>query len=530
MAMSLHQRRGSLAAALAVAAACHGGAAVEVAVERRGADPEPCAARFAGGVRSQWVFYDARGRLQYRALDDRGDRIMDYSYAGYLGGGVALPVVPAVHTVAPSGGDDTAAIQAALDAAANRPLAGGFRGAVVLAPGVFHASAPLHIGASGVVLRGSGSATTEIDLTGAPHNFLAIAGSGTWELGAAKAVIRDAYVPSGAQSFTVDDARAFRPGDPVLVRRPVTATWVHFMAMDRLVRNGLPQTWLSTSTRIGADRRIASIAGNRITLDVPLSDAYDRAEVSPPGVTVVGYRFPGRIEQVGLEGVRVVAPLVDPPPPIDQPLYTLLAVTAVSDGWVRDVTAVETENSVDLGPTVRRFTIDGLTLRRSVAATATAGYPLEVRVGGTQILVLRSAIQGDNLYTYTTVSRVTGPNVVLDSTGSGRHTRLEPHERWATGFLADNVRHDDRLDLVNRGTDGSGHGWAIGFGVLWNSAAALIDVERPPGATNWAIGTQGTARGDGTFDASGTRVQPSSLYAAQLCERLGLQALAVIGR
>src|SRR5262245_50397585 len=137
---------------------------------------------------------------------------------------------------------------------------------------------------------------------------------------------------------------------------------------------------------------------------------------------------------------------------------------------------------------VRRFTIDGLTIRRSVAAVATAGYPLEISYGGTQILVLRSAITGDHLYTYTTVSRVTGPNVVLDSTGSGAHTRLEPHERWATGFLADNVRHDDRLDLVNRRTAGSGHGWAIGFGVLWNSAAAIIDAERPPGATNWAIG------------------------------------------
>jgi hypothetical protein len=91
------------------------------------------------------------------------------------------------------------------------------------------------------------------------------------------------------------------------------------------------------------------------------------------------------------------------------------------------------------------------------------------------------------------------------------------------------VRHDDRLDLVNRGTAGTGHGWAIGFGVLWNSSAAIIDVERPPGATNWAIGTRGTPKGDGSFDSTGTPVQPRSLYAAQLCERLGPQALAVIG-
>lgn len=85
-------------------------------------------------------------KLNYKPLSANGDRIMDYSHAGYMGGGVALPVVPAAQTVMPSGGDDTASIQAALDATAQRPLAGGFRGAVVLAAGVFHASAPLRRG------------------------------------------------------------------------------------------------------------------------------------------------------------------------------------------------------------------------------------------------------------------------------------------------------------------------------------------------------------------------------------------------
>jgi len=64
---------------------------------------------------------------------------------------------------------------------------------------------------------------------------------------------------------------------------------------------------------------------------------------------------------------------------------------------------------------------------------------------------------------------------------------------------------------------------------LWNSGAATIDVEKPPGATNWAIGSMGAAMGDGTFDSTGTPVTPRSLYLAQLCERLGPQALANIG-
>jgi len=71
-------------------------------------------------ARSQWVYFDSSGRLSYRALD-KGDRILDFSYAGYMGGGVA-PIAPVKRTVAPSGGDDTAAIQAAIDEVSQMPL------------------------------------------------------------------------------------------------------------------------------------------------------------------------------------------------------------------------------------------------------------------------------------------------------------------------------------------------------------------------------------------------------------------------
>jgi hypothetical protein len=61
-----------------------------------------------------WVLLDASGKLVYRTLP-RGDRIIDFSYAGYMGGGVPLPKVPAVRTITPSGGDDSLPIQQAID-------------------------------------------------------------------------------------------------------------------------------------------------------------------------------------------------------------------------------------------------------------------------------------------------------------------------------------------------------------------------------------------------------------------------------
>ena len=70
-------------------------------------------------------------RLRY-AQDARGNRIMDFSFAGYRAGGVRLPLLPVIVTVSPSGADDTSNIQAALDQASLVvPDSRGFRGAVL---------------------------------------------------------------------------------------------------------------------------------------------------------------------------------------------------------------------------------------------------------------------------------------------------------------------------------------------------------------------------------------------------------------
>src|SRR5207245_202070 len=51
---------------------------------------------------SEWVHPGKNGKLVYKT-SPAGDRIMDFSTAGYMGGGVALPDVPVKKTVQPSG-------------------------------------------------------------------------------------------------------------------------------------------------------------------------------------------------------------------------------------------------------------------------------------------------------------------------------------------------------------------------------------------------------------------------------------------
>ena len=111
----------------------------------------------SGAPQSAWVSIGADGKLLYRA-DAHGNRIMDFSYAGYQGGGSRLPTIPVARTVRPEPGDATARIQEAIDAVSHlMPSDQGLRGAVLLDPGVYDVSGSLTISAGGVVLRGSGS-------------------------------------------------------------------------------------------------------------------------------------------------------------------------------------------------------------------------------------------------------------------------------------------------------------------------------------------------------------------------------------
>jgi len=198
---------------------------------------------------------------------------------------------------------------------------------------------------SGVVLRGNastGAATrTTIRLVGKPHNGItirAVAGRRGTEPDlkppSAQTKIADAYVASGTNKFTVADAAGFAVCDTIEIRRPVTPGWLKFMQMDDLVRDGKPQTWLRAGSTTTAERRIAVISGNTITVDVPLTDSFDANYLNPPGTAVVKIRTPARVTQVGIENLHIECP----PQEINhtQLHFTALRINA-EDAWVRDV-------------------------------------------------------------------------------------------------------------------------------------------------------------------------------------------------
>jgi hypothetical protein len=472
-------------------------------------------------VISEWAFGEADHRLHYR-YDARGNSIMDFSSAGYRAGGVKLPSAIATQRLLPASGDNTARIQAALDNAT---------GALVLATGKYEIAGTLSITRSGVVLRGERGAV--IRLTGKPHPFLEIHGAGTWREEGPAAPVLDAYVAAGASTFRVRGASAFHTGDRVLVLRPVTTEWIHFMGMDTLARDSQPETWIRAGSVIRTDRVVESVEGDRITLDVPLSDALDSQFTA---ASLVRYSFPARITEVGVEGLRIEAPFEDAP--ITGPPYTALRMDAVEDGWARDLEIRETQNGgIVIGPGAKRLTLTNLRITHSSAHSNSAAPP-DFALQGTQILLDRCRVTGEGTWPVVTQSELTGPVVVLNFTAD--HGGVAAHQGWATGLLVDGGNFPGGTERIpgvafsNRATAGSGYGWDIGWAVAWNVNSPFLLVQPPPGALNWCIGCIGTpvkisSTPNGIFDSLGKRVEPASLYLQQLRDRLGPDAVGNIG-
>jgi hypothetical protein len=493
------------------------------------------------GDNLRWVYPGEDGKLIYEK-DARGNRIPDFSNAGYMGGGVALPDVPVRATVRPGEGDDGERIQAAIDQVAQLDLdENGFRGAVLLERGQFQVADSIHIRASGIVLRGEGQdeGDTIIRATGTrKRDVIIVAGEGRpRELDGTRRRITETYVPVGATSFRVENLDGYSVGDAIAVFRPSTAEWISELGMDKIPprRDGLPVTqWTAGSRDFYFDRVITAIDGDRVTLDAPIFNALEEAF---GGGYIFKYAFPGRISQVGVEHLRGISDFAGAAEEDDEDhAWTFIRVDAAENAWVRNITSYHFGFGL---ASITRHT-KWVTVQDSIClepvSQVRGGRRYPIYLHGQFGLVMR-CYANYSRHDFGLSSLVPGPNVFVDCFAEKTFADSGPHHRWAAGALFDNVRIPDHsIRIINRLNLGSGHGWAGANMVIWNSEADHFMIQNPPTAQNWMIGSIGEIRepsfwGDPAYIVShGMPVEPKSLYLAQLRERLGDEAVRNISQ
>ena len=478
---------------------------------------------------------------------ERGDQVCDFSHAGFGGGGVAFPTLNNKKTVGAVTGDASDAIQSAINQVAAMPLVEGVRGVVELSAGTYHCSKTLAIKTNGIILRGAGSAAggTTIKLTGKPHIAIMIAhevtqgegkdsrkksksensGEGK-SRGASKPIkITDDYVPSGTSVINVQSASGLKSGDTIEITREATKEWIRFMGMDNLMDGGKLETWMKEDRQITYVRKIKSIKGSEITIDIPLTDCIDTRLLNKSGATVTKVEPPKKITKCGMENFRIEAP--NPVGDWRDAQNIGVIINDAEDIWMKNVAMKNTFPDVQVGDDTRRVTIESLKTEHPgeiKQSEKSNGYASYVRLLGTQVLMNKCNISGDNAFYISTANPASQLNVILNSTFSGNGS-IEPHMTWSTGLLLDNCKlSQGEISIRNRGKAGSGHGWTMGWSVVWNCSAKNINVEQPPGVTNWCVGTSGKYEVEdkgksGWLFMKGSPATPTSLYQAQLAAR-----------
>jgi hypothetical protein len=476
------------------------------------------------------------GRLQYHP-DEHGDTVPDFSWAGFRGGGVALPQVPVRVTLNPvAAGDDGTRIQAALDQCAKIPPdVGGMYGAVLLKRGVYRVDGSVRIPA-GVVLRGEGQdrGQTEIIATGTkPRDVVIIDNKKSIqrEVAGSRRRITDERAPVGSHRLKVEKSASFKVGDHVVLYRPSTTEWIHALGMDRIsprTKSDPDDTkqWIAGQYDLFFPCKITAVDDTGVVVDVPLMMAIE----SVFGGGSLAHLAPPKSMLAGVESLRITSEYQVGKENEDEAHATYaVAISNAVDCWVRDVTSLHfVGGCVSVGRGARRITVQDCACLDPVSQI-TGGRRYSFSVDGHQVLVQRCYARNGR-HDFVTGSRVPGPNAFVDCLAEETHSDCGPHHRWAVGILYDNLTCG-ALNVQDRGYLGSGHGWAGANHVLWNCTASSIVCQRPPTAQNWAIGCIGRKgkavlpRPEGRWESLGMPVLPRSLYLRQLEERLGAAAV-----
>lgn len=509
---------------------------------------------FSGKASAQWnsqiVNLQVDGALSY-VRDTAGNVIPDFSYAGYMGGGVAIPTVLEEFTVSPIPGDNTAHIQSFIDLAAQLPKdVQGLRGAILLSAGRYEIHGTLRLNQDGVVLRGVGdgadtlSNTVLVGVGNTPNQrdiLMAGGGAGTAWAGLIPGTKTDVIsdrVLVGEQQIKVANPAPFSIGDNIVLYHPCTQAW-----LDAIGGGGTASSpnWAVGDQPLVFNRRITAIQDSVITVDVPFYNHLDRSLAQS---YIYRYDRAGIRTQIGIENLRID---IETAGGTDEAhAWNAISLTQIEDAWVRNCTVLHFGLSGIETGTATRITIENCRALDPVAqVTGSRMYNFNLLKASSQVLVSNChASNGRHHYVSNGTSWVSGC-VFLRSTSEAAYTSSEGHRRWSMGMLYDvheevAVRSSGLrlLGLYSRGTYGTSHGWSAAHSVAWNCDVknGQLVVQKPPTAQNYAIGCKGTVNGNGPFSypvgyIEGTNVPgilPESLYEAQLNARLNGLAPVII--
>lgn len=465
----------------------------------------------------------AGGHVTY-GLNSVGDRIPDYSSAGYGGGGVTIPSPSVTTTLNPNAsGDDTARIQAAIDNIGNQSVgANGFRGVLKLNAGVYRISTALNVGFSGIVIRGAGSGPGGTILRRTAANGDAITvdnGGGLKSQVGSTYNITTSYVPVGATYFALNTTSGLAVGDTISISRNPTTAWI----------SQLPESQTTRSYGVSWDRVITEIDGNRIRVDAPVMQAI---ESQWGGGTVFKYTWTSRLTNVGIEDLRADAP-GDNVDSLGNTDGNFASFSHCLNCWVRRCYQDKMRGHCVRFDGSKWCTAQDITCFHNGTTASHSGASIQIFCGSFSDSCLYQHVSSySGGFEFTAGRQHGGPMVFTESEVPLGFAASGPHEQANAGMVWDNCTFTNQGISVQY----QGKGWG-GFDCLAYNCDTdnAFNFERPNTVHQWIIGCRGAWNHAGNGNdpeviSFGTHLSPTALYRAQLVDRVGsTQAGAVLG-
>lgn len=467
-----------------------------------------------------------RNGTVFRVANDRGDRIPDYSFAGYRASESRIPRVSIKVVVGPPLADNTAAIQSAIDLVSDySPDESGFRGAVLIPPGMYPVAGTVRIRRSGVVLRGSGYGPdgTKIVASGTSRRaVIEICGEPFLTVGNT-AQILDEYVPVDAMKIRVSDTARFAAGSMIRISHLSTKPWIDRLKMHDFGGDRHGPSWRPGSRDIHWLRTVTRSNADTLELDAPLTLGIDS---SLSAASIVSLETSGWVRDAGVENLSIESTFDSNNPKDEEHAWYGVSIQHARDIWVRRLVCKHLAGSaIAVWQTSSRVTVEDCKSLKPVGEIG--GWRRNAfSISGQQILMQRLYSE-EAFRDFFVGATASGPNAWVQCESFHAFAESGSIESAACGTLFDRVRIDNQpLSMRNRKQEAQGVGWTSFNGMFWNCTAPLLIVEKPALGQNWAVGTHGEYSGDGSWSHSDDSADPPSLFYELLTQRMGSTQLA----
>ncbi len=447
---------------------------------------------------------------------------MDYSYCGYHRSEMPIPSANVVVYVQPSGDDDAAQLQAAIDYVSRQKAdkLTGLRGAVLLGEGTFSLSEPLRIRTSGIVLRGSGREKTILRKTGYDRGAL-IYIEGTHAINVIDTLnIAD----SKAGTFTVSVQGGFtalKQGSRLAIWRPSTQEWIDHLGCASFgggKRMGY-WAWHPGDIDLRWNRQILAVQGHVVTLDAPITCDIDSRY---GGAKAIIYEQPGLINECGIENLSLESDY-DRARPLDEDhCWDGVYMADAENCWVRMVNFRHFAGSaVVIQKSAQQITVEDCQSLDPVSEIG--GFRRRTFLTFGEKILFQRCYSEHGINDFAVGHTASGPNAFVQCESFESFGPSGAISSWAPGILFDIVNIDGN-DLVfkNWELEKFGAGWSTANSTLWQSTASGLFCYSPDSLNkNFSIGCWGQIQGNGEYSDMNEHVRPYSLYASQLEKRLG---------